>query len=364
MKVLCLLALGQTMALGASHRATAAELVDLVFTSLYSDHEDGRLAQELNRLQMAEQLSPRISMYFHSLGLGPQAFAALQKLQNQSALLPLPAEPALSIQPVPTVEQQQSLRQRLFEYARSYVQHLPDFLCDQATHRYTNWKGTRADGMPRYGAKLDHSDHFTRSLRFSGGVEHSSAVQSSRSIEGNTTRKSGQSITSGEFGGDLLILFGADANPQFDWDHWEGRKGERKAVFHYFVSASHSQYTLLYCCFYPSGFAGKRQQRYNPSLRGLISFDPSTGVMARLMMQAVDLPPTLRIRESNTIIDYDVVMISGRSYILPVKALVFSRTEDGQKNRNEITFTRYRKFEAESVLTFNSPASDKAVANQ
>lgn len=96
-RVLVLLALAQAGLLAADQRVTAADVVELVSTSLYSDHDEERLAQQLHRLKMSEQLSPHIVVYFRSLGLGAPTVAALQKLQEQSIVLAPPPEAPLSI---------------------------------------------------------------------------------------------------------------------------------------------------------------------------------------------------------------------------------------------------------------------------
>ncbi len=78
--------------LAAEHRATAADAVELVFTSLYSDHNDAELAQKLNKLRLGEQFDPGLIAYFRGLCAGPQTLAALQKLRDRSERLPPPAE--------------------------------------------------------------------------------------------------------------------------------------------------------------------------------------------------------------------------------------------------------------------------------
>jgi hypothetical protein len=143
------------------------------------------------------------------------------------------------------------------------------------------------------------------------------------------------------------------------WDHWEIFKGQRRAVFSYFVSEFQSKFRLYHCCTEGFGSRDNGQQTHNAAIRGLVYCDPSTGVISRLTIQAIDLPENLHIRESNTVIDYGVVNVGGGAYTLPTKALVFTRTDDGQKNRNEINFKNYRKFEAKSVLTFSDSEKPK-----
>ena len=98
---------------------------------------------------------------------------------------------------------------------------------------------------------------------------------------------------------------------------------------------------------------GQVQQSYNAPIRGLIYADLRTGEISRLIIQAVELPSQFHTQENNTIIDYGDVRISGQAYTLPVAARVFVRA-DAQKNRNEITFVKHRKFEPDSILTIVS----------
>ena len=124
-------------------------------------------------------------------------------------------------------------------------------------------------------------------------------------------------------------------------------KGKKTAVFDYFVGPSQTQFTVSW-----ADVMDHVTESVKAPIRGLVYADPETGVISRLTIQAMGLPASFRIKESRTVIDYDAVNIGGRSYTLPVKASVFVQS-DPQKNLNEITFTNYRKFEAESVLSFS-----------
>ncbi len=349
-RALCLLALVQVAALGADHRATSADLTTLVFTSLYSDHDDAQLARQLSNLQLTEQLNPHVVLYFRQAGTGPRALAALQALQHKSQNLSPPAAPVLTIQPLPSADEQNQMLQRVVDYARGYVHSLPDFLCDQVTQRFTNLRRTGWEGNPQYGKSLRHSDSFTRVLRFSGGAEEGQITKVNNKPARGLVTKFGQSISSGEFGGDMVIIFGPKADAQLTWDHWEIFRGKRTAVFEYFVKPGKSEFSLYYCCFQEPGL-GEAQQSYKSPIRGLVYVDPGTGRISRLLIRAVELPEAFHVKESNTIIDYGSITIGVHSYTLPVSAQMFMHTER-QRNRNELRFLNYRKFEAESVFTY------------
>jgi hypothetical protein len=52
-----------------------------------------------------------------------------------------------------------------------------------------------------------------------------------------------------------------------------------------------------------------------------------------------------------TTINYGKIDIGGKNYLLPVHATVMVVT-NVERDRNEIDFTGYRKFEAESTITY------------
>lgn len=364
MKLLCLLALSQAVLFGAEHKATAADVVELVYDSLYSDHDDGRLAQSLQQLKITEQLSPHVVRYFQHIGIGPHALQALQRLREESSPLTPPEEPALAIQPVPVEDEQKEMLERIERYAQSYARNLPNFICDQVTRRYSNLGGLLPDGNPLFTDTLHFTDSFTKSLRFIEGIEEGVAPNRAGGRKIKIATRRGQSISSGEFGTDMVIIFGPGIDPEMSWDHWQMFRGKRTAVFNYFVGMPKSRFTLLACCTLVPG-EGEVRQRVIAPIRGLVYAEPETGVISRIAIQPVHLPEAFRLKESATVIDYGDVKIGGQSYTLPVKALAFVRgaidpipgsqqKPPVQKNRNEISFLNYRKFEAESVLTFSN----------
>ncbi len=92
------------------------------------------------------------------------------------------------------------------------------------------------------------------------------------------------------------------------------------------------------------------RQSYKSAIRGLIYADPHSGEIRCLVIRAVDMPSHFHVNENNTIIYYDKVNIAGRTYNLPAAATVFVRARS-QRNRNEIAFVNYPKYDGESVLT-------------
>lgn len=153
----------------------------------------------------------------------------------------------------------------------------------------------------------------------------------------------------GEFGQDMATILGPHADPELNWDCWRRRGDREAAVFVYFVPQPRSDYKLFFCCFREQG-VGEIQQVYQAAIQGAIYADPATGESHQLVIRAMNMPAHFQIDEDNTIISYGQVNIDGRTYNLPVSASVFARAGI-QRNRNEIRFVNYRKFDSESVMT-------------
>ncbi len=152
---------------------------------------------------------------------------------------------------------------------------------------------------------------------------------------------------------DMEMILGPRSGAKLKWDHWQMFQGKRTAVFDYAIGAARTTYMVGVCCI-PSPTGNQQlEQSVRSPIRGFIYGDPDTGTILRITVQAVGLPADFLAREANTVIDYGIVYIGGRAYILPARAISFIRT-DAQKNRNDIEFMNYRKFDTESVLLFTN----------
>lgn len=347
MKVLGLLFLVHTVVLGSNHPASAADVVQLVLTAWYSDRNDTALAHNLQKSRLHERLDPQVVFYFERLGVGPQSFQALQRLQSESASRQDPPQPALSVEPKPTPEQARMMLQRLSAFTQGYVQGLPNFLCEEKTERYAN-EIQKASG-PSFARNLHYGDRLTWTLRYVNGREDGNIVQRAKKQLIFAAAGAGQSASTGEFGGDLLVFFGPNRDSQIAWDHWEWVRRRRIAVFQYFNGENEPRFILSWHSL--SSPIGDTDETVQAAIRGLVFVDSETGAVERLTLEAVNLPTAFPIQESRTIIDYGEVAVGDRSYVLPVRASVFM--EAGElRTLNEIVFRKYRKFEAESTVTF------------
>ena len=87
----------------------------------------------------------------------------------------------------------------------------------------------------------------------------------------------------------------------------------------------------------------------NISARDLAADTFATDVVDAL--DHAEIPPELETESSRTVIDYDRVSIGGTDYLLPSAASVEMTIRSGRL-RNEMSLEDYRKFEANSTITF------------
>jgi len=234
---------------------------------------------------------------------------------------------------VPDSAEQQRILEKVRQTAVRYLENLPNFVCSRVTEQFDA------------GRKPDHwrqRDTITERLIFNKGQENLAPEL----LNGKPV-KPGQYIdrplrTSGEFGELLHTVLDEKSAAQISWSRWENLLGRRLAVFEYSIDAQHSMISL-----------GVTGVDLILPYRGLLYADPDTGELWRITSELFDLPEDVQTKSLVTTIDYGLVDITNRKYIMPVSASVALDT--GQKNiLNKMSFTQYRKFETDSKITFVS----------
>ena len=237
----------------------------------------------------------------------------------------------------PSSDDQRKLLEVIRRYANEYVGKLPNFICQQVTRQF------EAGKKPVHWHK---GDILSSKLIYSQGREERSLeLVNDKPVgrEGRILRR--PLVTEGEFGILLGQVFGSMTDAQFAWDRWETMRGQRVAVFSFFVDKQHSTLRLSL-----SDLA-----RAIVAYHGSVCADPSSGAIWRLTDQADDIPQEVNTKSISTTVDYDFVAIGERTYLLPVQASVVLDT--GTRHlRNDIEFRDYRKFETDSHITFEGSA--------
>jgi hypothetical protein len=172
----------------------------------------------------------------------------------------------------------------------------------------------------------------------------------------------------------MTLLFLADSDASFLWSHWETFEGKQLAVLSYSVDAAHSRYSVSWCCSSIPGPDGKYPPvSSNVAYTGQIFVDPDSGSILRLTRQTVAVPIESNIDLIRTVVEYKPVEIGGALYICPFRSVSVAHETRNRgsahllsletiTNLNEIHFTRYRKFQAESRILTETPLPDSEAA--
>jgi tetratricopeptide (TPR) repeat protein len=96
---------------------------------------------------------------------------------------------------------------------------------------------------------------------------------------------------------------------------------------------------------------------------GWFLVDRSNLVLRRVVVQAVEIPPNLKLKTLDAIIDYEPVTIADRRVLLPRMAQVRVEEGSGTKRVSQMYFHHCRAFAAESTLSFDA-GNSQADRNQ
>jgi hypothetical protein len=95
---------------------------------------------------------------------------------------------------------------------------------------------------------------------------------------------------------------------------------------------------------------------YIPGYTGSIWIDKSNYRVLRIEMSAVDMPRSFALDAVESAVDYDYVLIGDSKFLLPVHSEALSCMRGTSDcTRNVIDFRNYKKFTADSSITFGDP---------
>jgi hypothetical protein len=216
--------------------------------------------------------------------------------------------------------------------AGAFSASLPDYLVQQVTGRYF------ATGFPTHWQEIDV---VTADLAYVGGKEDYRNVQ----INGNPVSNPERTGTwsTGEFGTTLEDVMSPTTDAAFKRRGEEKMVGRTAVVYDYTVTQPHSHWTMVS----PDG------RRYKPAYEGAVWIDKESRRVLRIEMRTTAFARDFTLSRAESNLQYAWVKIDQKTYLLP------SASEDigcmsgsGACTRNAIEFKNYRKFTAESNITF------------
>jgi hypothetical protein len=220
--------------------------------------------------------------------------------------------------------------------ALSYATSLPDFMCTEVVHRYTS-EGNSWGLKDTLHLKLTYFEH----------REEYKLLTLNGHPTGKSYEEVGGSISEGEFGSILLQVFEMRSATQFRWDHWTTLRKREVQVLSYRVTPEHSTYHLAY------GYVGQGSRDSTVvGQHGFVYIDRETNRVLRIWAEADSIPWDFPVRETSTMLDYDFTDISGKKFIVPLRADV-RLASDQMRSRNVLEFQNYQKFGSDATITFD-----------
>ncbi|HUB81020.1 MAG TPA: hypothetical protein VMB03_19585 [Bryobacteraceae bacterium] len=219
--------------------------------------------------------------------------------------------------------------------ALDYTQSLPDFLCSEIIQRFAApaVDGTKAGGWT-------HTDTLRVTVSYSQGSEGHKLELINGKATGKKFEELGGETSSGEFGGILRTVFDPASQAAFDWESSKTVHGRRMAVYQYAISAANSPFYLR-----------NNNRKGIVGLHGTVEVDAETGEVGRLTYIAYDIPKGLEVQASSATVEYGLASVAGRNYLLPAHSEGEMHSSE-MWARSKMDFRDYRKFTADSTITF------------
>lgn len=224
---------------------------------------------------------------------------------------------------------------RAREAAFSFSETLPNYVVKQFTTRYAT--GAAHGGRTSWQVL----DNVTADVIEENGTEKYKNILVNGKPPKENVENSG-SWSSGEFSSLLLDVMSPSTGADFHGKRATTIVNRAAFRYDYSVEQPNSHWKVE-----------SRGQSYSPAYTGSIWIDKETARVLRIELAAQGMPRGFPLDTVESAVDYDFVLIGDGRFLLPVhsEALSCGRgTSDC--SRNVIEFRNYRKFSAETSITF------------
>jgi hypothetical protein len=230
--------------------------------------------------------------------------------------------------------------------AATYFGSLPNYLCRMITTRY------ESEGARRSWRALDI---VTADLAYEDGQESYKNIKIGNKSANLSIDSLDGMVSIGEFATMLREVLDPATRAEFRRRTQDTIGGRAAWLYRFEVSRDLSRWRIE-----------SPSQLYYAAYTGSVWVDQQTFRVLRVEQQARNLPPLFPFDTAEAAADYDFLRIETTGpYLLPVKAQVLMcQRGAGYCMRNDLEFHNYRKFGAESGISFENPArTDPAPAS-
>jgi hypothetical protein len=344
-------------------KVTVAQLEQALATA--HDRPDAEVVQQLSGMELTERLSTAKLTHLKANLPGSKAQEALVILADSAAFLNPPAgEIPADAAPDPAAATQ--MLTGIVNYVNSTVRQLPNLMAVRDTIGFEDKPQEDVQGLTGIETVASMPLHSVSRSSVTVTYRDRQEVVDEKAAKHGT--QIGGLSTSGEFG-PILSLVVADAlQGKITWGRWEQGAGGKEAVFHYAVPSEKSHYPVQFCCYSDwnaaNGIPDVRVFREIVSYHGEIVFDPASGAILRITMEA-DLPAGELVSRAGIQVEYGPVEIAGKKYICPAKSVSILQAHTAQQRGmisqehykgsaktflNDVAFGQYRRFGTETRI--------------
>jgi len=226
------------------------------------------------------------------------------------------------------------------EYVLNHELSLPNFICTQTTQRFEDPSGK--ENWRSVDLIVERLTYFEHREEYKVFELNGHAVNLSHEELGGAT-------SSGEYGSVLKGIFAPASDAHFAWERFYTLRGRKMHVFSYNVAASKSDYHIV---------VPHKRLDLVAAYHGLVFVDVDRHAVHRITMHADAIPRNFPVQDVSLALDYAYVRISGEDYLLPLEYELRSR-DTGWYLKNDVTFSEYRKFGADSNVRFGEPSESR-----
>jgi len=236
--------------------------------------------------------------------------------------------------PPPPDDDKYGLIQKAREWIATFSTSLPNYICQQVTTRYQ--LESKATGWQAL-------DLVSAEVVYENGHEDYRKI----AINGKPVNKGMMDIpgsrSTGEYGTTLRSLFYEGTRTHFKASGPARTGGKEAIVYDFRVAQMNSGWEI-----------SQGGQSITPAYSGSVWIEKGAGHVLRIEMQADQIPKSFPLDKVETVVEYDMVRLTGDSFLLPVHSENLA-CERGTPycSRNVIDFRNYHKFGTDSTITFS-----------
>jgi len=333
---------------------------------------DADVAQQLSGLELTERLSTARFARLNADLSGEKARQALVILADSAAFLDPPAA-EIPADAAPDTTTARQMLTGIVNYVNITVRQLPNLIATRDTTGFEDRPQEDVQGPTGISTLAAMPLHSVGKSSVAVTYRDRQEVVDEKALK--HAPKIGGLITSGEFGPILSRVVADAIQGKITWSRWEQGVSGKEAVFHYTVPDGKSHYLVQFCCimdgFNSDGTPNMRVFSENAAYHGEIAFDPASGAILRITMEA-ELPAGELVSKAAMLVEYGPMEIAGKSYVCPTKNVSILQAHTGQQTGmiskehykgsvktylNDAAFGQYRRFGSETrILTGDSLA--------